>query len=156
MLPATKSVAIMGLTMGLLIGCTEAVTKSQDQAKQIKCVSILKRISVAAILYSNAHDAFPNSLQDLIDARDLQARDLHCPAAAALARECDFFYFQPTASSRGSALMACDLDGNHPNGDRGCVTVTGAVQWLTDAEFQAELAKEENAAFGAALAEANR
>ena len=156
MRPTLSLVITAGLAMGSLAGCTEAVTRSQDQARQIKCVSTLKRIAVAVILYSNAHDAFPESLQELVDAGDLQARDLRCPAADALGRECDFFYFQPTTASVGSALMACDLAGNHPNGDRGCLTVAGNVTWLTEAEFQAELAKEDNAAFRAALADAER
>ena len=148
--------AVMAALLLSSAGCTKAVTRSQDQARQVKCASTLKRISVAAIIYSNTHSAFPASLQELVDAGDLQAKDLRCPAAEALGRECDFFYFQPTTASRGSDLMACDLAGNHPNGDRGCLTVTGSVRWLTEAEFQAELAAESNAAFRAALAEAER
>ena len=156
MRPTLSLVITAGLAMGSLAGCTEAVTKSQDQAKQIKCVSTLKRIAVAVILYSNEHGAFPDSLQAMMAARDLQARDLRCPAAEHAGRECDFFYHPPSPASPGSALMACDLDGNHPDGDRGCVSVIGGVTWLTDAEFQAELAKDENVAFRAALAEADR
>ena len=140
------------LAMCLLAGCSEAMVESPSQAKRIKCVSTLKRIAVAAMLYVNDHDAFPVSLQELVSAGELQAGDLRCPAAEHAGRECDFFYFQPSPASAGSALMACDLAGTHSDGDRGCVTVIGSILWLTHAEFQAELAKEDNAAFAAALA----
>ena len=81
-------------------------------------------------------------------------------------RRCDYFYLPPKglmglggdgAETRPAAppdaLMLCDYEGNH-EGCRNVAFATCRVKHLTEAEFQAALAKPVNAAFAAALKKA--
>ena len=58
-----------------------------------------------------------------------------------------------------SAMVACDYIDNHldmgaSRSGRNVLTFDGAVRWMGEAEFQAQLAQPQNAAFAAALREA--
>ena len=65
-------------------------------------------------------------------------------------RRCDYFYLAPSPGAPGDLLMACDFKDNH-GGWRSVLYVPGNAKKLTEVEFQAELAKPVNAAFAAAL-----
>ncbi len=70
----------------------------------------------------------------------------------------DYFYFHAPAKLQDvedpfATIIICDLKGNHKDG-RNVAYADGHTAWLTEAEFQDELAEPENAKFAAALKEA--
>ena len=109
-------------------------------------------------LYHASNDAFPTGIDMLVDQQYILARKLKCPSVEAPSK-CDYLYQPPAvrfgdelADIRGT-IMACDRKGNHKAGRRVAYADTH-VEWLTEEEFQAALAKPINAAFAAALKQA--
>ena len=75
--------------------------------------------------------------------------------AKGLIWEIHYFYLPPTAAEPSpETILACDLAVNHGGEGRNLVKLSGRVDWLTEEQFQAELAKPHNAEFAAALREA--
>jgi hypothetical protein len=108
----------------------------------------------AGVQQYKAHnnDAYPPNLEALVGAGSVQQPMLQCPAAATH-RPCDYFYLPPAAGAPGNMLIACDFTGNHPLG-RCTLLANGMGTFLDEASFQQTLAKPENAAFAAALRQA--
>jgi len=105
--------------------------------------------------------AYPPDLDVLVRQGKVPRKALRCPSVEH-GRRCDYFYLAPSgylAPTGGAAdvpddlLVACDLRGNHGRG-RNVMYAHGNVGLRTQVEFQAELAKPLNAAFAAALREA--
>ncbi len=98
-------------------------------------------------------------IQGLIGEGTVPRKMLQCPSAGGN-RRCDYFYLPPSADPAEDPaglprylLAACDLRGNHRN-VRNVMYAAGNVRKLSEAAFQAELAKPINAAFAAALKKA--
>jgi len=96
----------------------------------------------------------PGDLQTLADRQLLGLpKALQCPSAHS-GRSCDYFYFSPAGPEEvelpGETMVACDLDGNHPDG-RNVLYMDGHVAWMSEAHFQVVLTEPQNAAFAAAL-----
>ena len=82
----------------------------------------------------------------------MSAEVLECPWKPTSA-SVDYFYFPLPAGTLTNPLMVCDLKANHAGEGRSVHLANGKGRRMTEADFQAELAKPYNAAFAEALAE---
>ena len=147
----------LGLTLGTVAGLVAilipALGRTRELAQRAQCRNNLHQIGAVVMIYVNERDGrTPNdlaSVQEYVPGSSI----LRCPAAKA-GRSVDYFYHSPgriVAVSRPAARMiACDFRGNH-RGGRCVLYADGHVVWCEEADFRAELADEENAAFAAAL-----
>jgi len=77
---------------------------------------------------------------------------MQCPWAEGN-REFDYFYLPPAPMAPHDTLVACDYGDNH-NNYQNVLFEDGSVRPMNDTEFAEELAKPHNAAFAAALQQA--
>lgn len=60
----------------------EETTRSRERSKRLICCSNIKGIGTSCLIYANEHgDAYPPSLQTLIDSGDITALQLLCPSS---------------------------------------------------------------------------
>jgi hypothetical protein len=136
------------------------------EKRELQCTTNFSYIFRGIVSYAwERQGAFPPDLQALVEIGATHPRTLQCPDRSD-PRSCDYFYLPPEgvfnvgfdgAETRPAAppdaLVLCDYEGNHEGG-RHVAFATGHVKWLTEEEFQADLAKPVNAAFAAALRKA--
>lgn len=158
---ATVGIAVGAVGMLLMPGLLLAILlpslgRARELAKRSVCATQLSSVGKACAIYVMDYDTSPPDLDTLMAHGSMPANVLKCPSADG-GRQCDYFYLDigPPMGVRDptAAIMACDYKGNHEDG-RNVLYVDGHVEWLTEAQFQAELASPENAAFAAALREA--
>lgn len=130
-----------------------ALISTRGLAKRAICGGNLNGIGKGVAMYcAENDDAWPTDLTLLIDSGMIGWDMLQCPAAK-WHRKCDYFYLPPRVQEPQadvSAILACDFKANH--GGQGRNVLLGIyVKWMTEKQFQAELAKPQNAAFAAAL-----
>ena len=120
---------------------------------QVRCGVNLKILGENVALYMAGHDDVPPpDISVLVNSQGMSPEVLECPAAYTPGRPSVFVFFPKTGDVPGTTLMACDYRGNHPQGQRVVLRFDGKVVLVkTEAAFQAELARPENAAFAAAL-----
>lgn len=118
------------------------------------CGGNLNSIGKALLLYMKANDErIPPDVDALIDKQLITKYSLRCPDAKAH-RERDYFIHWPgSPDASRETLLACDYRGNH-KGERHVLFYGGQVSRRTEQEFQQELEQEHNAAFAAALRQA--
>ena len=131
-----------------------SLARARELAKQALCQAQLRSVGNAIALYRGAYAGVaPADLQVVVDDGFLGAEGLECPSEPT-SGNVDYFYFPSPAGAPGNALMACGWKANHSGEGRSVLSASGRAKWLTEADFQAELAKPHNAAFAEALAEA--
>jgi len=125
------------------------------------CRGNLHGLGKAMFNYATEHDRwFPPDVEVLVD-RYVDPWDLECPSAptdsSGFSRDCDYFLRARgrLGDIRPDAILACDYIGNH-SGGRNVLHADGLVTWLSEAEFQAELAEAHNASFREGLRSAER
>ena len=152
-------------TLGIVIvqmWLVPGVARNREVALGVECRSNLSKIGKEISMYAALNqDAFPADLEALVTEQGMSRKMLQCPSAGGK-RQCDYFYFylpppgepaEDPADIADDLVLACDLRGNHREG-RNVVYASGEVKWFEEKDFQAELAKPINAAFAAALKEA--
>ena len=99
---------------------------------------------------SSGQPAFPPSLDAMIASGLLTEQGLRCTNHRGAPQRC-YLYVPPlTAVPLSDTILACENAGCFPGG-RNVLRVDGSVDWMTTEQFQAELAKPQNAHFAAAL-----
>ena len=144
---------VLGLVVALVLALAPPPADPIGHG-DVYCMTHLRNIGIAVALYRmENNDAYPPDLDALIAAHHIGPRDLRCPVDAN-PDDVDYFYIPPDtprdAPPPDTALLACDLRKNHP-GWRNVVFHDTKVERLDEADFQALLARGENAAFAAAL-----
>jgi hypothetical protein len=125
---------------------------SNEFADPATCVSNLSNLGSGIALYRRQHaDKWPADLMSALTTGGSPAMFVRCPSAnQRLGRSSDYFYLAPKDDDQPDRIIVCDLKGNH-RGKRNVLSASMNVRQLTESEFQAELARPENAAFAAAL-----
>jgi hypothetical protein len=133
-----------------------ALPEANEIINRTLCMSNLSSIKAGIMIYKGSHgNKWPANFMADLTADGQPATLFRCPSAKQ-GRKCDYFYLLPN-NNEPNSIAVCDLAGNHfdlsgnHKGKRAVLYVGGNVRLLTEAEFQAELAKPGNAAFAAAL-----
>jgi hypothetical protein len=97
---------------------------------------------------------FPKDINVLIEKGLITAEAFECPSDAHDGPS--YFHYFPTKTPRWSsrAVMVCDVKGNHPRDGRAVCYMSGAVNFVSESEFQRLLARPENADFARAMKDA--
>lgn len=126
--------------------------QARELAKRASCGTHLNSIGMAVLMYqSENNDQFPPDLNALVRAGQ-PAGLFICPSATR-GRTSDYFYAPAPTGAPLSTIIACDLAGNHKD-FRNVLVASGSITNMHEAEFQAALAKPENADFAAKLRQA--
>ncbi len=151
---AIIALPVIGLLAGVLV---PALQQAQELTNRTVCMSNLRSINSSIMLYKSEHDGnWPAALQTLPAAYVGSPKLFTCPCVRAdsrrpVGRTCDYFYFPPKSDADPRTIVACDLGGNHRDGSRNILRAAGSVHRMSAGEFQTELADPANAAFAAAL-----
>jgi len=142
-----------GLTAAILV---PTLQQANELTNRTICMSNLSGVGRAITLYKMRNDRrYPPTLKVLIEAGQ-PSKYFRCPSARRSRREpgwrIDYFYLPPKPDTNRDRLMVCDFRENH-RGQRNVLRVGMVVDRLTEAEFQAELARPANADFAKALRE---
>ena len=156
---AGKGMAIAGLILGValpVVSCPmivlPALGRAQELARRTMCGTNLKTIGTNLALYlADYGDKVPPDVDTLIRLQGVSADVLECPSADTSRSPSIFVLFPASADVPSRSLVACDYRGSHGNDGRNVLLFTGTVAFMKEPDFQAELAKPENAAFAAAL-----
>ena len=148
--------ALGGIVMGLpalvlLGGLTWYGWKDYQRERSSACGANINALGKGIRVYMEEMGQPPANMQALLDESIIGP--LRCPLAEADRGSGYCIHFAGLGDSKGFAIIACDLKGNHKNG-RNVLTFSGQVRFMPEADFQAELAKPENAGFRAALLQA--
>jgi prepilin-type processing-associated H-X9-DG protein len=154
---AVIALPIVGLLAGLLV---PAIQQAQERVNQTKCMVNLRSVGTSMVLYKlevTGNRSFPADLDAIVKKGYVTPKQLTCPCLRSdnrpVGRKYDYFYF-PRSPAGNQAIVACDFGGNHRDGSRNVLYVDGSVHIMSADTFQAELADPANAAFAAALAQA--
>jgi hypothetical protein len=157
-----KGRAVVGMILGGALGVLLPLAlappllgyyRAKEEAERIDCAAQLAGIVAVVGFYQAEHDGEPPpDLQTLAEEPFAERDWFRCPCATA-GRQVDYFYHPPAPDAPPTALVVCDLEGNHDDG-RNAAQLDGNVQWLTEQEFQQLLAEPENAEFARALKQA--
>ena len=152
---AIGGIAAGVVSLGLILWLMASfLSRDRELGTQTECAANLHQIGLAVLMYkADNQEMAPPDLDALADYDVTVSRALNCPSCA-VAGNVDYFYFPLPVEARANPLMACDFKANHAGEDRSVLFADGAVGRMKEAGFQAELSKPENAAFAAALAEA--
>jgi len=125
--------------------------------RQERCRLRLRRIHAALLQYERKHAGTPApTLQALVDENILTPRSLACPSATE--RAIGYFYLPGPSLPRETStntLLACDFRDNHGRAGRAILLANGDVMRRDEEGCQEYLALPENAAFAAALRQAD-
>jgi prepilin-type processing-associated H-X9-DG protein len=131
-----------------------ALTMARERIMRAICGANFHSIGQAVALYQRDNKAeFPPTLQHLIDAGQGE-RAFTCPSTRH-EKPFDYFYLPPTMDAHWDTIIACDFEANHRD-IRNVLFADSHVRAMEIEEFEQELAKPHNAAFAAALREAER
>jgi len=153
---AIVALPIIGLLAGVLV---PALQRAQELTNRTVCMTNLRSINSSIMLYKSEHDGnWPAALQTLPAAYVGSPKLFTCPCVRSGSRPAgqtyDYFYFPPKSDADPRTIVACDFGGNHRDGSRNILRAAGSVHRMSAGEFQAELADPANAAFAAALSQA--
>ena len=143
---------------------TPPVSRAQGVAKQSLCRNNLRTIGMSLLMYSKDYNGqLPADLKPVAPywggtwGDQHTEKLLHCPASDGQ-RQCDYFVLlgpQPERlfdiDSPSECILACEFRDNHGGKGRNVIFVDCHAAWMSEKEFQAELAKPQNAAFAEAL-----
>lgn len=159
-LPTIGSSALAYALLALLL--LPGLARARELARRGRCMDNLKGIGGAIKAkygYSDYGAPWPADMADLMGLAKTSIRGrrpeelFRCPSAQSRRRS-DYFYLHPEREPAGSAIIVCDLRGNHGGEVRYYLTASLSVRHATEAEFQTLLAKSFNAKFAAALRKA--
>ena len=143
--------SVTSVSMGVAIALP-ALTQAREQARRAVCASNLHQLGIGLQMYRTENrDTFPKDLQQIMKYLGDAKHILKCPSAPP-GRAVDYFY-QPPGKDDAEAVIMAEFKGNHRDG-RNVGYADGHVRWMSEADFQAELAKPANAPFAAALKKA--
>ena len=147
-----KGLALTGLALGLVLGTGSGVlgfvmlSRARELARQAYCLGNLNSIGKGLRVYAaDRNERYPEDLNALIEAGYISRQCLRCPSTRG-ARECDYVYLKAHWDSPGRTIVACDRKGNHEDW-RNVLYLHGSCRGMTEAGFQAELAREHNKQF---------
>ena len=153
--------AVLVFQAGLVALVVLIFQYAQGMTDKTVCTSSLAAMSRATAAYKAQHDGnWPPDLQSLrtVKVDDMQTESFLCPCVRGDRRPAgqtyDYFYFPPKSSAAPRTIVACDFGGNHGDGSRNVLRADGTFGPMSAEEFQAELAKPENATFAKALRQA--
>jgi hypothetical protein len=150
---AVVALPVIGFLAALLV---PALQQAQELTNRTVCMSNLRSINSAIILYKAEN--WPADLQTLPAAYVGSPKLFVCPCVRGdrrpVGRTYDYFYFPPKSDAAPRTIIACDFGGNHRDGSRNVLRAAGSVHRMSAGEFQAALADPANAAFAAALSQA--
>ena len=117
----------------------------------IRCHNQLIDLGAGVHAYTETYNVPPPSLTVVMGLGVMRPEVLECPGVPITGKPSIFVLFPKSGDVPPTTLIACDYRGNHADG-RNVLYHNGMVTFVkTEAAFQAELAKPENAAFAAAL-----
>ncbi len=149
--------AVVGFVIGqtLMVAILlPALSHTRELAKRAICAANLHGIGQATALYVGENmDVFPPTLQHLIEAG--QPEDIFVCPSDEDAEPFDYFYLATDSNAPGNTLMACDFEGNHDD-YRNMLRADFSTMNVDEEEFEALLQEPQNAAFAAALREAEK
>ena len=138
------------------------VWTARVQADRTACMSNLRTIGSAAMLYKAENNKWPADLTALPAESVGSTKAFVCPCVLGsgsgnrpAGRTCDYFYCPPPSNAAPQTIIACDFGGNHGAGEesRNVLCADGGVRAMSEAEFRAALADPANAAFFTALSQ---
>jgi prepilin-type processing-associated H-X9-DG protein len=154
---AVVALPIVGMLTAMIV---PAVQQAQERVNQTKCMVNMRAVGMYVDLYKlevTANKSFPADLDAIVKKGYVTPKQLTCPCLRSdsrpVGRKYDYFYF-PRSPGGNQAIVACDFGGNHTDGSRNVLYADGRVIKMTADTFQAELADPANAAFAAALLQA--
>lgn len=130
----------------------------RNHANLVLCLSNLSGIGKHLLAHAVANRGqMPPDLNAVPDPNGVLPGLLCCPAVETTppsVGRCDYFYHPADGAATSKRIVACDYRTNH-GGYRRCVLLSDGTVWsFTEPQFQAELARPENAAFAEALRKA--
>lgn len=172
---AGQGMAIAGIAVGALgiliaqsIGVTilvPVIMAGIGESQRTVCQSNVNVIGRSIDRYRQDHDGkYPADLAELVSEGLLAEGAFRCPGASeGTARSLplkdggkinsNYFYLPPPADADPETMVLCDYRGNHTDG-RTVLYVDGNVEFVEEGVFLRQLALPPNAAFAAALREA--
>ncbi|MHC4986069.1 MAG: hypothetical protein ACYTFO_07935 [Planctomycetota bacterium] len=154
------AILVLPLLMTILL---PSLNEARDLVKETTSRTQLSDIGQAVHVYANdsaihrgGEREFPPDLQTLVRFRLLSPGHLKMSWLKDNGRACDYFYLPPAGAPMDpdlnmGALMVCSYADGHRRNIRLVLYRNGNVDRLTTDEFEAELAKPENAVFELAL-----
>ena len=132
-----KRCTVLLLAAALCVAASASGCGNKEGAK-LQCMNNLKMIGAACIKYQRQAGQTPNphSLQELVDAKLLQAGEISCPAGGA-------YLYVPKTRGHADSLVACDPGQVH-GGGRCCLFGDGSVRFVPAASFTDLLAMPMN------------
>ncbi len=138
---------------GLFVASWMAMIPLDDRIKDLDwgpiCRSNLEGIGHAVSMYQSGHSGkMPEDLEAIVNSGQPSSLVV-CPASGR-----KYFYFASgalNAEVSPERMLACDYQSNHPGGDRHVLYANGAVRRISEAGFQRQLARSENAMFAKEL-----
>ena len=124
-----------------------------EHSRLTVCATNLSAIGKATGIYMLQKQSVPSSVQGFLDTGMASPQAFQCPGVKQHTA-CDYFlHWPPDASVPGDTMIACDYEANH-RGRRNVLSLRGTVTSLTEADFADMLTLPHNAAFSAALRQA--
>jgi prepilin-type processing-associated H-X9-DG protein len=154
MLAWLPTLPVAFLNVGILAAIlVPTLQQGNELTNRTICMSNLKSIGMAIMLYQNANNGqMPANFEALI--ADGQPPKLFvCPSvdpASRRGRTWDYIYL-PFGPAGGNRIIACDFLANHRGIVRNVLFADGHIDKVTEVQFQALLARPENADSAIAL-----
>lgn len=152
------SMPVTGLIAIVVLWAAESPAswqRRQEALVDLDCSTSISNLRFAIRRYCEQFHAYPPDLAMLAKSGILKntaasgAETVRCPGGRK-ERPFTHFYLAGSDGQAEDALVLCEYRENHP-GFRRVLRRNGNVDWLSEPEFQAELAKSVNAPFAAAL-----
>ena len=107
------------------------------------CMSNIRQVGVAMLIYAEEHNgSYPESFGVLLKAGPfLSPRTFICPASGNKVPE-DFPKKGLSHAGREDIIVLYEKPGHHRASGRNCFFDDGHVEWLSEAEFQAQMRRQ--------------
>jgi prepilin-type processing-associated H-X9-DG protein len=150
-----RGIAIAGLVIACLSFLTvpimagimlPALARAREEARRAGCKENLSQIGKAMYEFSQDNqENFPPSLEALYPRYIGSLGIFRCPSTKDEPPEhISYVYRQPAPNAPPDTPMAWDNSGNH-DGGRNALFVDGSVRWLSEADFQSLLGRQQSA-----------
>lgn len=126
-----------------LVDPVSELTREAD--KRVQCRKQLREIGHAIALYQNDfNEKNPPNLQVLVEKANLEPKTLWCPSSGDKESECSYVYRGADlgAASSPNLILAYDKAENHQAECRHVLFAGFQVKQMTEQEFQAEIARD--------------
>lgn len=143
------------ITVALLVSILlPTLGRAKEMAKRTLCETHIRSISEGLFMYRNENRGYcPPDLGFLVKSNFVLPNMFKCPSSGSDKElpGSDYFYLCPVIDAHPDTIVVCDFRDNHNGKGRNVLFGDRTVKWMTEADFQVELAKPHNAAFAAAL-----